>query len=65
MKKWFAKWFCTHEVNLDNLELPLCKHCGNQMPYFDYTSGIRQHPDLKKWYAKRFVKKHSYWIKKK
>lgn len=57
---WFQKLFCNHEVDMENLQVPLCKNCGKGIPRLVFTDfRYRQNPLLKRWFIKKNLPKYA------
>ena len=57
---WFKKLFCKHEVNLNNLEEPICRFCEKKIDRLILTeTSMGVNPLLKRWYIKKNLSKYA------
>lgn len=51
---WFKRFTCSHEVDIEKLDVPVCSKCGTEIPRVLTTnSGWEVNPKLEKWLLKK------------
>lgn len=55
---WFKRFICAHEVDMEKLDVPVCKKCEVEIPRVLTTnSGWKANPKLEKWSIKKSLPK--------
>lgn len=51
---WFKRFICSHEVDMEKLDVPVCGKCGAGISRVLTTnSGWEVNPKLEKWFIKK------------